>query len=50
MALHCSIAKLVTERRGLVWSVVFDPTDGKRIATGCWTRPGLVKTWNLGEK
>ena len=36
--------------RGLVWSVVFDPTNSKRIATGCWTRPGLVKTWNTGEE
>ena len=32
--------------RGAVWSVAFSP-DGKRLATGCWSKSGWVKTWNV---
>ncbi|MBI1916275.1 MAG: protein kinase [Planctomycetes bacterium] len=35
--------------RGLAWSVAFDP-GGKRVAVGCWGRPGWVKTWNVSDK
>ena len=35
--------------RGLVWSVAFAP-DGKRVATGCWSSSGQVKTWDVERK
>ena len=34
--------------RGVVQSVAFSP-DGKRVATGCWSSPGWVKTWDAGR-
>jgi WD40 repeat protein len=34
--------------RGVVWSVAFAP-DGRRLAAGCWSPSGWVKTWNATD-
>jgi WD40 repeat protein/serine/threonine protein kinase len=34
--------------RGLVWSVAFSP-DGKRLASGCWSPSGWIKTWEVAR-
>jgi WD40 repeat protein len=35
-----------SHHRGVVWAVAFSP-DGRRVASGCWSKEGWVKTWNV---
>jgi eukaryotic-like serine/threonine-protein kinase len=35
--------------RGVVWGVAFSP-DGQRLATGCWSPSGWVRTWDVSAK